>query len=141
VRSQPEPAKAFTVSISGGDVDFSLGENVEVMTFIEQSLSRQVTGLRLRLPDLYDWRARVFFQIVQYSEASPQPTSSASALVWHGVAAAGAEAYRNKAPALSAWKKSLSSDPQFLRRKAIEFCTKAGREIRLHQDICSRLVK
>ncbi len=111
------------------------------MTFIEQSLSRQVTSLRLKLTDLYDWRARVFFQILQYSEASPLPTSSASVLVLHGVAAAGAEAYRNKAPGISEWKRNLSSDPEFLRKKATEFYTKAGQEIRLHQDICSRLVR
>lgn len=120
---------------------FSLGENVEVMTFIEQSLSRQVTGFWLRLPDLYDWRARVFFQILQYSESSPRPTSSASVLVLHGVAAAGAEAYRNKVPALLEWRRNLSSDPEFLRRKAAKLYAKAGQEIRLHQDICARLVR
>jgi hypothetical protein len=114
------------------------------MTFIEQSLSGQVTGLRVRFPDLYDWRARVFFQILQYSgcsDSSPRPTSSASILFLSNVAAAGAEAYRNQTPALLEWKRNLASEPELLRRKAGELHTKIGQEIRLHQDICARLIK
>jgi hypothetical protein len=111
------------------------------MTFIEQSLSRQVTSLRVKFPDLYDWRTRIFCQILQYFESVPTPTSSASVLVLHSAATAGAEAYRNKAPALSEWQRNVRSEPEFLRRKATEFYANAGREIRLHQDICARLLK
>jgi hypothetical protein len=58
-----------------------------------------------------------------------------------GVAAVGADAYRNQAPVISEWKRTLSSEPEFLRRKAAEIYTKTGQEIRLHQDICARLIK
>ncbi|MFA5958107.1 hypothetical protein [Hyphomicrobium sp.] len=112
------------------------------MTSIEQACHRRATELWRRRADLHDWRSRLFLQVLRYCELSgPRPTSSASIVLFSGIAAAGAEAYRKRAPTLSEWKNVLSLEPQVLNRKVSEIYARAENEIRLHQDIVARLIR
>lgn len=56
------------------------------------------------------------------------------------MAAAGADAYRKKAPALSELRRSLASEPQLVVRKLSEFYAKAEDELRLHREIVARML-
>jgi hypothetical protein len=111
------------------------------MTYFEQACHRQAIALWQQRPDFQDWHARIFCKILRYSDTSSRPTSSASIVLLGGVAAAGADAYRSKAPVLSEWKRSISSEPQILNRMVSDLFTKAQEEIRLHRDIVARLTK
>lgn len=93
-------------------------------------------------PDLNDWRTKFFHQTLHYCEvSSTQPTSLASIVVLGTIAAAGAEAYRRKAPAISEFRSSFTSEPQLLSRKLSGLYAKAEDEMRLHGDIVAGLFR
>ncbi|WP_409560156.1 hypothetical protein [Hyphomicrobium sp. MC8b] len=111
------------------------------MTFIEQACHRQAVELWRNRPNLHDWRLRIFSQILRYCEISGErPTTSASIVLFRGMAAVGADAYRKNAPALSELRHSLASEPQMLVRKLTEFYAKAEDELRLHREIVARML-
>lgn len=121
---------------------FFSGGNVEVMTFIEQTCHQGAVALWRHRPNYKDLHARIFVRFVEYSEVSGyRPTSSAYVLACRGLAAAGANAYRQKAPAISKWTSAVSAEPQLLQRKLSQLRAQAQDEIRLNQDIVARMVK
>jgi hypothetical protein len=112
------------------------------MTFIERACHQRATEVWQRRPDIDDWHARVRCHVLQYCEvASVRPTSSASIVLFRIAAAVAAAAYRRKAPTLSEWRNSLTSEPRVVIRKASELYTKIEDEVRLHQDIFGSLRK
>jgi hypothetical protein len=112
------------------------------MTFIEQACHRRATELWRSRPNLDDWYADLISRFLKYYDvSSSHPTSSASIVVFRGIAAAGAEAYRRQFPVITQWRNSLASEPQLPIRKLSEFLTKAADEIRLHQDILANLFR
>lgn len=111
------------------------------MTSIEQACHARAVQLWRNRPDLNDWRLRIFSQIFRYCEISAErPTTSGSIVLFRGVAAAGADAYRKHAPALSELRRSLASEPKMVVRKLSEFCAKAEDELRLHREIVARIL-
>jgi hypothetical protein len=112
------------------------------MTFIEQACHARATELWQKRPNLNNWRARIFFQILRYCEVSAvRPTSSASIVLFRGVAAASAYVFRRNAPAILAWKTAIASEPKLLDRKMSEIRAKAQEELHLHQIVFARLFR
>ncbi|MBS0249957.1 MAG: hypothetical protein JSR78_02705 [Proteobacteria bacterium] len=111
------------------------------MTSIEQACHERAVQLWRNRPDLNDWRLRFFSQFLRYCEISAErPTTSGAIVLFRGVAAAGADAYRKHAPTLSELRRSVASEPQLVARKLFEFCAKAEDELSLHREIVARIL-
>ncbi|MFT3731046.1 MAG: hypothetical protein QM780_06410 [Hyphomicrobium sp.] len=112
------------------------------MTFVEQSCRHHAGEVWRSCADLGERRHEIFSYILRYCDVSGgEPTSSASIAFLRCVASASAEAYRRKSPAVSELKVSLAREPRLIGRKFSEFYAKAEAEVRLHQDVCSKLFK
>ena len=112
------------------------------MTFIEQACQERATALWNKRPDLNGWRAQFSHKVLQYCEnSSARPTASTLVVLFEGVAAVGAEAYRRKAPAISKLRRTIATEPQILNRKLSTLYSKAEDEVRLHQEVVARLLR
>lgn len=111
------------------------------MTSFEEACHRHAIAAWQQRRNLSHLQTRIISKILRYSEASPQPTPSASMLLLSNVAAAGADIYRHRAPMLRDWTRSVSSEPEVLRRAVRHVVGKSRHEVRLHQDIVARLVQ
>jgi hypothetical protein len=112
------------------------------MTFIEQKCQQGVIALWRNRPNYAEARVRLFVRFLEYAEASGyRPTSSAYIVACRGLAAAGAKAYRQKAPAISQWTSTVVAEPKLVVQKLSQIRTNAQDEIRLQRDIVARMVK